>query len=68
MGSCMSSTQPIIIPELILPQKLTEQEEKEVELLINQITDEIQIEKDEKLQQLKEEEELQQRLRDLNDI
>ena len=64
----MSSTQPIIIPELILPQKLTEQEEKEVELLINQITDEIQIEKDEKLQQLKEEEELQQRLRDLNDI
>ena len=68
MGSCMSSTQPIIIPELILPQKLTEQEEKEVELLINQITDEIQIKKDEKLQQLKEEEKLQQRLRDLNDI
>jgi hypothetical protein len=44
----MSSTQPIIIPESILPQKVSE---KDIELLMNQIADEIRIKKDEKLRQ-----------------
>ena len=48
MGSCMSSTQPIIIPESTLPQKVSE---KDVEILMKKIGDEIQIEEDEKLRQ-----------------
>jgi len=61
MGSCMScsSTQPIIMPESILPQKLSEKEEKDVEILMEQFADEIRLE---------EEEELQQTLRHLSTI
>jgi len=41
MGSCLSLTQPIILPESTLPRKLTEQEEKEVEILMEKFADEI---------------------------
>tara|TARA_B100001971_G_scaffold215028_1_gene256550 strand:+ start:6633 stop:6791 length:159 start_codon:yes stop_codon:yes gene_type:complete len=41
MGSCLSLTQPIILPESTLPRKLTEQEEKEVEKLMEKFADEI---------------------------
>ena len=56
MGSCMSSTQPIIKPE---PRKLSEKEEKDVEILMEQLADEIRLE---------EEEETLQMLRNLNTI
>ena len=59
MGSCMSSTQPIIKPESILPRKLSEKEEKEVEILMEQLADEIRLEV---------EEETRQMLRNLNTI
>ena len=48
MGSCMSSTQPIIIPESILPQKISE---KDIEIQMMKFADEMRIEEDEKLRQ-----------------
>ncbi|SVD06383.1 uncharacterized protein METZ01_LOCUS359237 [marine metagenome] len=48
MGSCMSSTQPIIMPQSNVPEKVSE---KDVEILMEQIADEIRLEEDEKLRQ-----------------
>jgi hypothetical protein len=45
--SC-SSSQPIIIPESTLPQKVSE---KEVEILMEQFADEIKLEEEERVQQ-----------------
>jgi len=44
----MSSTQPIIIPESILPQKISE---KDIEIQMMKFADEMRIEEDEKLRQ-----------------
>ena len=64
MGSCLSLTQPIILPESTLPRKLTEQEEqeeKEIEIWMEKFADEIKLEEE-------EEERVQQTLRTLNTI
>jgi hypothetical protein len=44
----MSSTQPIIIPESILPQKISE---KDIEIQMMKFADEMLIEENEKLRQ-----------------
>ena len=54
MGSCLSLTQPIILPESTLPRKLTEQEEqeeKEIEIWMEKFADEIKLEEEERVQQ-----------------
>lgn len=47
MGSCITK-QPVVMPESTLPQKVSE---KDVEILMEKIADEIKIEEDEKLRQ-----------------